>query len=655
MSDWEWMTASAMAKHLGISHQRFNQMVEENGWRMPERKFLQGNRQGIWRPARKGPGFEYHYFLLPSRTQAALIRKHRAPAPEQPRAESKRRLSAEEAWKRFEALPDTRKDKARSRLKVLLDVDALVRGGTPKEVAIQLICAPARIPARTFYEWEARVHGVERPDWLPNLVDHYAGRTATAEVTAEAWDFFLAHYLTQSRQPLATSWTKTREMGAEKDWTVPSLKTFERKLVREIPAEVIVLKREGEEAVSRMFPAQRRDRSSLHALEAVNFDGHTFDVFCLWPDGTIGRPVACVFQDLYSGKILSWRIARSENTASFRLAFGDMVEAYGIPDHAVIDNTRTAANKWMTGGVPNRFRFKVKADDPKGLFPILGVEVHWTQPYHGQSKPIERAFGDLCNTVARSPACEGAYTGNKPTDKPENYGSKAIPIADFIAHVDREIRAHNARPGRESKVCGGRLSFDEAFAASYAAAPIRKGTEAQREQWRRLWLLSSEAVTARKPDGHVELDENRYWAPELVRHIGAKLVVRFDPDNLRQPVIVYRLDGSMICTAEAIDDTGYFDKTESKAMAKTRGDFRKGTKLIADATLRMSAARAARIAAEADPVDEALPEAKIVRGTFGNLALKPVPADGIDPEARGQTFNFEDFGRGVALLRRSEE
>ncbi|WP_245528436.1 transposase domain-containing protein [Gluconobacter morbifer] len=48
-----------------------------------------------------------------------------------------------------------------------------------------------------------------------------------------------------------------------------------------------------------------------------------------------------------------------------------------------------------TGGIPNRFRFKVKEDEPVGIMTQLGVEVHWTTPYSGQSKPIERAWTGL--------------------------------------------------------------------------------------------------------------------------------------------------------------------------------------------------------------------------------------------------------------------
>ena len=74
-----------------------------------------------------------------------------------------------------------------------------------------------------------------------------------------------------------------------------------------IPEHQRVLLRQGVDALRRMFPAQQRDRGVFHAMEAVNADGHTWDVFVKWPDQTVGRPHMVAFQDLYSGKILAWR------------------------------------------------------------------------------------------------------------------------------------------------------------------------------------------------------------------------------------------------------------------------------------------------------------------------------------------------------------
>ncbi|RYS32216.1 hypothetical protein DLS39_13645, partial [Staphylococcus pseudintermedius] len=148
----------------------------------------------------------------------------------------------------------------------------------------------------------------------------------------------------------------------------------------------------------------------LHAMELLNIDGHKFDVFVKWDDGRISRPMGVAIQDVYSRKMLAVRIGESENKDLTRLAFGDVFRDYGIPKACLMDNGRAFASKAMTGGAKPRFRFKIKDEDPAGLLTSLGIQIHWATPYRGQSKPIERAFRDFCDRVAKHPKFHGAYT-----------------------------------------------------------------------------------------------------------------------------------------------------------------------------------------------------------------------------------------------------
>ncbi len=652
-ADWEWLSVATMAKAMGISVQTLHERADNNGWLSPDQRWTENNLLGLWRPRRgKGGGYEFHYSLLPSRARAALIREHREPSPEAARAEAKARLSSAEAWTRFEALPAARQDKARARLKVLLDVDALVRDGTGKEVAVQLICDPARIPTRTFYEWERRVHGVERPDWLPQLADHYAGRTATAEMSAEAWEAFKADWLC-NEMPLAAE-SYRRIVDANKDrqlgWIIPSLKTVKRKIEREIDPSVIKLLREGREALDQSYPAQRRSRTHFHAMEALNYDGHKIDVFVKWEDGErTERAFLLAFQDLYSGMIVGWRLDRCENAYGFRLSFMDVVKTYGKPVKVYSDNTMAAAAKQNTAGSRWRNRFKIKTDDPIGLFAGLGVDIRFTKPAHGQSKPIERAFGDLSRYISKAPECRGAYTGNSPENKPANYGSTAVPIATLIKVVEREVHRFNTWTGRNGSTAQGQ-SYLDVFTKSYEQAHIRKASPAEI----RMWLLSSEAVTCRKPDGHVELQKNRYWNERLVGLIGKKVVLRFDPDHLHQPVGVYRLDGSFICEAECHEDVGYDSMGAAKDHAAKKSRRNRAIKELAAAETDLAMAEWAAL--QPEPPTPVAPDARVVRPSFGNLALKPVeqPEDDAKP-AQVINFDMEAFGRGIALLRQAKE
>ncbi|MFX3972858.1 transposase domain-containing protein, partial [Streptococcus suis] len=82
-------------------------------------------------------------------------------------------------------------------------------------------------------------------------------------------------------------------------------------------------------------------------------------------------PKTWFWQDVRTRRILGYRTSISENTDSIRHALMDVIFNYGIPNTITLDNTRAAANKAMTGGIANRYRFKHDELDPKGIMPIL--------------------------------------------------------------------------------------------------------------------------------------------------------------------------------------------------------------------------------------------------------------------------------------------
>jgi putative transposase len=601
----EWFSAAELAAmalpSLPNTKQGIGLLAERGEWQRP---VWQGSR---WRPRKgRGGGVEYHYSVLPSVAQIAVTMQFSQVAEAAERAVAKVALTQAEMWRFFDGLAETKKAKARRKLEALDAVAALRRGGMGKVIAMQQVAAHCGIEMSSLYAWERCVDGVERHDWLPYLAPKHAGRGATVECSDAAWDFFKADFLRPEQPYFDACWRRLVATAKLQGWTIPSKRTLARR-IEALPKELVEFARRGSDALKRMFPAQERDRGVFHALEAVNADGHKWDVFVRWPDGDVGRPMMVAFQDLYSGKMLAWRVDKSENKEAVRLAFGDLVEAFGIPDLCWLDNGRSFASKWLTGGTPNRYRFKVKDDDPAGILTQLGVEVHWTEPYAGQSKPIERAFRDFAGDVAKHPRFAGAYTGNDPLAKPENYGSKAVPLAVFLEVLEQEIAAHNARTGRRAAVCAGR-SFDATFAASYATSPIRKATVEQR----RLWLLAAEAISVGRVDGAIQLLDNRYWSEFLLQHRGQKVTVRFDPQRLHGDLQVYRLDGAYLGAAKCVEKVGFADQDAAQQHARDRNSFRKATKAALAAERKLSIADVAALlpAAEAPTPP---PETRVVR------------------------------------------
>jgi hypothetical protein len=612
-----WYTAALLAGLAGVPSTERN--VREKADR---EEWISRPREG------RGGGKEYAFTSLPAITQAAILLREKPATATTPRrnklAPSDAQLKS--AWQRYEQAKQPMKDEAAMRLKALQTVASLVRSGTPLMQARDIVAAQLQRDgirggsAPSIARWQQAVAHAGQHDWPALLLPHYTGRTATVEIEPEAWELFKADYL-RLEQPTASScYDRLVRIAATRGWQLPSLKTFTRRVVRELPRAVRVLAREGEEALARSYPAQIRDRSLMAALQGVNSDGHRWDFNVVFPDGTIGRPCILGWQDLYSGKMLSWRLCDHESSDVVRLSFGDMVRQHGIPGSVYLDNGRAFASKWMTGGTPNRYRFKVREEDPAGLITTLvGAEnVHWVTPYHGQAKPIERAWRDFCDRIAKHPAFAGAYVGNNVMNKPENYGSRAVAWDEFERVVNSEIHAHNARVGRRTTVCAGR-SFDQAFAASYATITVRKVSE---EQLRQL-LLAAEAVTASPIDGSVRLAGNRYWTEALSEHAGRKVVLRVDPWHLQGVAHVYALDGTYIGDAPCTAAVGFADTQAAREHARGKKQYKRAAKDMLAAERLMDAASVAAQLPNVEP--PGMPIATVLAPVFGLHGKKPEP------------------------------
>lgn len=634
-----WFSASELAGLAGMPGTVFGvrKKVEREGWNSRE-------REG------RGGGREYPFTALPDDTQLGLVRQRARQQRAQSPSQRYREQQIEAAHERFERLPQSMRDAAMERLDALRAVRDLEHEGYPLMQARALVSEELRergvrgASVANLRRWAAIIDGVEFNHWLVLLAPNYAGGQTRAEISAEAWDHFKANYMRLSAPNAAICYEQLLRIAAEKGWTVPSLKTLQRRIEAELPREVRVLARQGEEALERIYPAQERDRTGFAAMEALNADGHKFDVFVRWPNGLVSRPIMVGCQDLRSGKLVGYSIGTTETSDLVRLSFRMAVEKYGIPRMMFMDNGRAFASKHNTGGASNRFRFKVKPEDPVGIITSMVEEVRWTLPYHGQSKPIERAWRDLCERVAKHPAFEGAYTGNKPDAKPENYGSKAVPIAEFMSVLTVEIAAHNARPGRRTGACDGTRSFDEEFNVSYASDVIRKATP---DQLRQL-LLTTEAVTAAN-DGSVRLSGNRYHCFEMGAHAGEKLQLRFDPENLHASVHVYTMANAYIGEAQCIAAVGFADSNSARDHARGRKQFIRGTKDRLEGERRMTAAKVAGALAAVTPPSEELPSSKVIAPMFGKGRAPTVDA----PEEL-QATGTDDDSAFTQLMKRLE-
>jgi len=589
----EWLTPREIAAlsrgEVPGTERNVNQLAKREGWR---------SRSGMARKvAGRGGGWEYHVSLLPGAMQARLMTIHGAPANQNTDTVNEARNAL---WERFDSLSGEHKATARSRLDIVEHHEKLLRGGMGKTAAIRLTAKRHGIAVATLQNWLAKIGNTDRADRLAALAPDYKGASDRAECDPRAYAALKSDYLRPERPSFSSCYRRMKAGAAKQGWSpIPSERALRRHLEMDVPKATIALARNGRDKAKALYPAQRRTRGHFHAMQAVNIDGHKLDLFVRWPGRT--KPVRVymiALQDLYSGKFIAWRLSESENKETTRLVIGDMVERYGIPDMLYADNGRSFASKWITGGMPNRYRFKVREEEPQGLLTTLGVEVHWTTPYSGQSKPIERPFRDFADDICKHPICSGCYTGNTPDAKPENYGNSAIDLETLRAHVDACIAEHNARPGRRAEHLAKR-SFDQAFTDSLAdpSTIVRWPTAAQRS----LWLLAAERIRASKGNGEIRLFGNRYWNEALTAFAGREVTVRFDPDDLMKDLRIYDSRDRVICEAQLVGDVEFDDVEAARSHAAKRNRFIRANREQQRLHTELSAEDLARIYAHDDP------------------------------------------------------
>ena len=633
-------------------------MAKREGWKSQD-------RQG------KGGGFEFAVKSMPEDVQAEIVVKLGKSAVKNlpVLAEESAPVDAQLLWATYEQGTTKQQQKAQMKLGIMFAVAELVNGGVKILDALALVChkhnqdGEKTVTVSAIKSWWYQIKDADRSLWLPLLMDSYGAHSESREATftPEAWAFFRADYFRNERPQFGSCYERLKRAASANGWVIPSPSSIKRKILREIPKTHQTYLRDGTYALSRMYPSLIRTVAGIEAMEWVNGDGYKHNVWVRWHNGHIIRPKTWLWQDVRTRKILAYRCDESENTNMIRLALLDVVNKYGIPKHLTIDNTKAAANKKMTGGVKNRYRFKVREDEVQGIIPALGIQLHWTTVRYGrgrgQAKPIERAFshGGLGELVDKHPLLAGYHAGDNALDKPDNYqGNKAgVDYESFILALEEGIQMFNERQDRATEICQGKLSFNQAFERDYAIAEKRWATP---EQLRYLLTLHEEVTLKEngtftlKAGGEVQGLRNRYEAYELIGTKHKKVVVRYDPNNLHDAVWVYSLDGSYLAEAHCTVDAAFGDTSAAQDHSRKEREFVRHTQKAAKAAQDMAIQEAATYMPPVEFEETEASEqmwAVIKDGT--SLRKVEIAPDDEDVNESEQALN-----RGLAMLKKEK-
>lgn len=638
----EWFSAAELAEQklpgLPSTKRGVQQLADREGWAAATCEV----RGPLARPRRgRGGGTEYHVSLLPEVARVQLMMRTQ-PSPERPERES--------AWMRWDRLPASLKAEAQRRLSVIERIEGLHRRGLGKAAAVDEVVKQAAREARakgepppfscsTVYGWLRRIAGVDVQDRAAYLAPDYFGRSTKAECPTEAFEIYKAEYLRLSKPTHAASYRNLERIAAERGWSLPSAKTLQRRLEAEVPYGVQVYLREGSEAAAHTLPYLERSRDTLAPMVTGNLDGHIWDVMVQWPDeDKPSRPVSLVVQDIYSGKILAIRFDRTLNHHLVRLALGDTFREFGLFESLIMDNGRENSANAIAGGQARPRWRKSLDEEPAGLLTTLGIQAIFVKPYHGQAKPIERAFRDFAHDIAKRPEFDGAYTGHNTISKPANYSARGVPFAEFEAIVRREIAFYNARLGRTGRGMNGR-SFDQVFAEGIARRPARRVTAEQL----RLCMLASKPVAMDPRAGEVRVEGHRYWSPELGDIKRQRVIVRFDPERMDLPAYVYDLQGRFLAQAERLGAGSFDNLHEGRKQNRKVAEHQRHLRQAAQSARRLTPDQLAEIHARIEPPPPVAPPEP------GNLVFPNFNAP-TRPERLGGAPNesLTDWERGVA-------
>ena len=543
-----------IAAVLGVTTRRVNQLAAAAG--LPQRKM----------PGRGGAN-GYDESIVPlvtpaQRANVAPLFSGAAPTPLPdevvPAApiDTAQNLEVRALWAAFENAPDNKKREATKQAEVARAVADRAEATNWTE-AYRHVAGERNIPIPTVRRWSENCRAFDRADYPAALLPRNHGAPRDPDYDERIWAWFYADYGRQEEPAAMASYRRVAGIAEVEKLSMPHLVTLMRRWKKQ-PHAVRTLLRKGPRAAAASYPHQTRSVAHLRAMQACNADGHIFDVFVRFPDGEVGRPILAAIQDLYSRMIVAWRLGEDRVRGSRpddllrrdrkvrRIRQGLSRQRPRLDDQGAD----------RRDGSSVQIRRRNALEDFKGVLTFLDIHPIAVKPFHGQSKPIERSFGDICTEkIARHPLCAGAYTGNSPGNKPENYGSKAIPLAEFQALVDQQIALHNRQPNRRTEICRGVLSFEQAFMESWKQSAPRMLAPSQKF----LFLLKTEPVTVRKPVGEIELFGNRFTSAAVAELAGQKVVARFDPQHIQKGIRVYRLDGAFVGEAECIEPVGYDD------------------------------------------------------------------------------------------------
>lgn len=378
---------------------------------------------------------------------------------------------------------------------------------------------------------------------INGLLANYGKCAGKSIVSDDYFDYFKNLYLIEGAPSASSCWDMTFGYAKRLNNSIlkeefPTVKTFMRRLEREIPSQSIYLARYGQSAWNRKYGGYiERDYSNITCGKVWVSDHAQIDVACFTDKGTVVFPWVTVWRDYKSGKWLGWLLQTGNpNSDHIFQTFYYSASKYGLPEDVIIDNGKDYRSKDFAGG-RNHFKVDINEGRANSMLNELNVNVHFALPYNAQTKPVERDFLKIKELLSKH--CVG-YRGGNVVERPEKLAKeikqgKIVTFTDFKKIFDDFItNILNKRPSQGKNLKG--LSPDELFNQEFTEiiTPSKDALKLFCMRTSRNFTIGRNGIK----DNSLDIT---YWNDWLISYTGEKVYLRRDIQNYKE-AWVFKLD-----------------------------------------------------------------------------------------------------------------
>lgn len=400
---------------------------------------------------------------------------------------------------------------------------------------------------RTLYRW-AEIYNEDGFNGLIPRYEREQGRTVSEQEKQCLLKYYLLPNGLSKAQVIKSARRDNPELINKSD------KTYERFLEewKQDNYDLYAYSQSSKYFNDKVVPDIQRDYNKIEVGDIWVADGHTLNFEVINPaTGKPKRMTLVLIIDMKSWMPMGWEIMPSENIYSVMNALRRGIEKVGYtPKVFYVDNGRAFRSKQFTGitGVLNQ----------------LNIKVMHARPYHGQSKTIERLFGQMLELEKLTLTYTGSSIDTKPARMMRNEVmhrsiyervlardfNGGITIADTHYMIENWVHVYANTPHKSGRQKG--LTPLEVYKASISKVDYypRRVDPVQL----RMLMNYGEVKTLYK--NGIRFNGEFYWADEffsMERGAGHhKLFIRYDYVDDSQ-IYVYRND-KFLCVATK---TGY--------------------------------------------------------------------------------------------------